>query len=74
MNYLGTRALDFCKRWLEYRRLPIFLAIGAILIMLPALKLGLIADDLPQRAVELRPDQLPPRMSDTGNPADSGKF
>jgi len=42
--------------------------------MLPALKLGLIADDLPQRAVELRPDQLPPRMQETGNPADSGSF
>src|SRR5208337_4627783 len=40
----------------------------------PALNLGLIADDLPQRAVELRPDQLPPRMQETGNPPDSGRF
>jgi hypothetical protein len=74
MNRFRTGLLDFFKRWLEHRRLPIFLAIGAVLVMLPALKLGLIADDLPQRAVELRPDQLPPRMFETGNPADSGSF
>jgi hypothetical protein len=42
--------------------------------MLPALKTGLFWDDLPQRAVELRPSQLPPRMHETGNPADSGSF
>jgi len=42
--------------------------------MLPALKIGLVADDLPQRAIALRPSQLPPRMRDTGNPADSGSF
>jgi hypothetical protein len=73
-NGIGIRGLDFLKKFLSHRRLPIFLAIGAVLVMLPALKLGLIADDLPQRAVELRADQLPPRMSQTGNPADSGKF
>jgi hypothetical protein len=59
---------------LEHRYLPAILAIGAILVMLPALKVGLVMDDLPQRAVELRPDQLPPRMHETGNPADSGSF
>jgi hypothetical protein len=42
--------------------------------MLPALKIGLFADDLPQRAVELRPSQLPARMHETGNPADSGSL
>ena len=42
--------------------------------MLPALKTGLFWDDLPQRAVELKPGQLPPRMHETGNPADSGSF
>ena len=66
--------MDFSKKFLAHRYLPVFLAIGAVLVMLPALKLGLIADDLPQRAVELRPDQLPPRMHETGNPADSGSF
>lgn len=74
MNRIRTRASNFFKRWLGHRHLPVFLAIAAVLVMLPALKLGLVADDLPQRAVELRPDQLPPRMSETGNPADSGKF
>ena len=66
--------LNVLKRFLEQRHLPAALAIGAIVVMLPALKLGLIADDLPQRAVELRPDQLPLRMQETGNPADSGSF
>ncbi len=42
--------------------------------MLPALKTGLVADDLMQRAVELRPSQLPARMHETGNPANSGSF
>jgi hypothetical protein len=73
-NGTGTRALDFSKRFLAHRYLPAVLAIGAILVMLPALKTGLVLDDLPQRAVELRPDQLPPRMHETGNPADSGSF
>ena len=43
--------------------------------MLPALKYGLIADDLPQRMIELRPEQLPPRMPETGMlPRNSGSF
>ena len=66
--------LNVLKRFLEHRYLPAALAIGAILVMLPALKTGLVMDDLPQRAVELRPDQLPPRMQETGNPPDSGSF
>ena len=45
-----------------------------MVVMLPTLKIGLVADDLPQRAVELRPAQLPLRMHETGNPADSGSF
>ena len=64
----------FARRWLEHRYLPMFLAIGAIAVMLPALKTGLVADDLMQRSVELRPGQLPPRMEETGIPADSGSF
>ncbi|MGA2280125.1 MAG: hypothetical protein ABSG80_07475 [Verrucomicrobiota bacterium] len=73
-NGTGTRVLDFLKRFLAHRYLPAVLAIGAILAMFPALKTGLVLDDLPQRAVELRPSQLPPRMHETGNPADSGSF
>ena len=73
-NQIGTRVWGFSKRFLSHRYLPAILAIGAILIMLPALKTGLFWDDLPQRAVELRPSQLPPRMHETGNPTDSGSF
>lgn len=42
--------------------------------MLPALKIGLAGDDLPQRAVELKPSGLPAQMTATGNPADSGSL
>ncbi|MGO8836685.1 MAG: hypothetical protein ACLQAH_04070 [Limisphaerales bacterium] len=70
----GTRLLDFSQRFLAQRQLPAVLAFGAILVMLPALKVGLGMDDLPQRSVELRPDQLPPRMHETSNPADSGSL
>jgi hypothetical protein len=66
--------LDFSKRFLSHRYLPAVFAIAAILVMLPALKTGLFGDDLPQRAVELKPSQLPPRMHETGNPLDSGSF
>jgi hypothetical protein len=40
-NGTGTRVWDFSKRFLEHRYLPAILAIGAILVMLPALKTGL---------------------------------
>jgi hypothetical protein len=73
-NSIGTRVLDFSKRFLSHRYLPAILAIGAILVMLPAVKTGLVLDDLMQRAVELKPSQLPPRMFETGNPADSGSL
>ena len=67
--------LDFLKRFLEHRYLPAALAIGAILVMVPALKTGFGGDDLLQRVVELKPSQLPPRMHETGMLApDSGSF
>ena len=40
--------------------------------MLPALRLGLIMDDLPQRMVALPPDQVPARIHDMGHPLNSG--
>ena len=74
-NGIGTPVLDFSKRFFEYRYLPVILAIGAILVMLPALKTGFGSDDLLQRVVELKPGQLPPRMHETGMLApDSGSF
>jgi len=66
------RALDLCQGWLEHPRLPAMLALGAVLVMLPALKLGLIMDDLPQRMVALPPDQVPARIHDMGLPRNSG--
>ena len=53
-----TRALNLFLRWLEHPWLPTMLALGAIMLMLPALKLGLIMDDLPQRMVALPPGQV----------------
>jgi len=73
-NGTGTRVLDFSKRFLAHHYLPTVLAIGAILVMLPALRTGLFWDDLPQRAIELRPSQLPPRMHEVGIPLNSGSF
>jgi hypothetical protein len=73
-NNAGIQVLNFFKRFLAHRHLPAMLALGAVIVMLPALKTGLMADDLMQRAIELRPSQLPPRMHETGNPADSGSF
>src|ERR1035441_9808222 len=73
-NGIGTRVLNFLERFLEHRRLPAILAIGAILVMLPALKTGLVADDLVQRAVEFGPDQLPPRLQDTGMAQNPGSL
>ena len=70
----GTWVLDFSKRILSHRHLPVILAIGAILVMLPALKTGLVADDLVQRAVELGLDQLPPRLQDTGMAQNPGSL
>jgi hypothetical protein len=66
--------LNVFKRFLKHRRLPAVLAIGAILVMLPALKIGLVADDLVQRVVELKPSQLPARMQAMGVPPDSGSL
>jgi hypothetical protein len=73
---IGTRtrmrALSFFQRGLEYPRLPVMLALGAVLVMLPALKLGLVMDDLLQRVIALPPDQVPPRIHDLGFPLNSG--
>ncbi len=73
-NQTGNRRLNFARNFLTHRHLPALLALGALLVMLPALKLGLVADDLPQRVIALRPDQLPPRVTETGAPADSGSL
>jgi hypothetical protein len=73
-NRTSARMVEFSKRFLAHGHLPTVLALGALLVMVPALKTGLFADDLMQRSVELPPSQLPPRMHETGNPVDSGSF
>ena len=71
---VGTRVLDFFAWLLAHRCLPVVLATAAALVMLPALTTGLVLDDLAERAVALPPSRLPPRMHETGNPADCGSF
>ena len=66
------RVPNLFQRWLEHPRLPAMLALGAVLVMLPALKLGLMMDDLPQRMVALPPERVPPRIHDIGLPLNSG--
>jgi hypothetical protein len=66
------RALNLWQQWLEHPQLPAMLALGAVLVMLPALKLGLVADDLPQRMVALPPGEVPARIHDMGLPLNSG--
>ena len=71
----GNTSLGIVQR--DFLSIVIFrcsLPLGRSLVMLPALKTGLVADDLMQRSVELRPSQLPARMHETGNPADSGSL
>jgi len=70
----GNPVWVFARRFLEHRYLPAILAAGAVVVMLPALKTGLFADDLVQRAVELKPGQLPARLHDAGLPPDSGSL
>jgi hypothetical protein len=50
------------------------LALVTVIIMLPALNLDLVLDDLPQRMVALPPDRVPPRVRDLGFPPNSGSF
>src|SRR5580698_9697136 len=64
-----------CRGLLEHRRLPFALAVAAIILMLPALPMGLVGDDLTQRINQFPPEQLPPRILETGFVArDSGHF
>ena len=69
------RILFLIKLGLKHRYLPVVLAVIGFIVMLPAIKSGLMADDLVQRITELRPEQLPSRVYDMGVvPADTGKL
>ena len=64
-NHNAAKLTALARRFLEYRRLPLALALAAIIFMLPALWAGLIGDDLIQRLRQLTPTQWPPRQPDT---------
>lgn len=67
-----TRTVREC---LGHRRLPLVFAVGAVLLRLPALGAGLFMDDLVQRVIELRPEELPPQIQQTGfGSPESGKL
>ncbi len=56
-------------------RLPVLLALAAVVLMVPALRTGLMLDDLVQRTMQVKPADLPPRIMDTGFvSSDSGQL
>ena len=55
----GNGFIEFLKRLLAHRQLPLWVAVGAILAMVPALKTGLIADDVVQRAFQFKATESP---------------
>jgi len=70
---LGHRILSLSRKGLECRYLPIILALFAFIIVLPALKEGLMMDDFAYRAIMVKPSQVPERFYDMGlAPENSG--
>ncbi len=67
-----TRLLEKLQGWLRNRKVPRVLAFAAVVLMIPALWSGLAVDDLVQRAFQLKHDELPPSIRDTGLPLESG--
>jgi len=59
------------QRLLAHPHFPVWLALGAVLLMVPALKTGLSADDLVQRPFQFKLRELPPQMRQL-MPPDSG--
>ena len=59
------------KRFIKSKHLPWVFTITAILMMLPALKTGLVMDDLVQRIPQLKPSQIPPALYHTGTVPDN---
>ena len=63
------------KKFFESKHLPWILGVAAVIVMLPALKTGLLMDDLIQRIPELKPSQIPPGLYRTGAvPDNTGKL
>lgn len=73
MTGLTTRLGGSIKRVLLHPFLPIWLALLAVIVMLPSLWLGYMLDDFIHRAWLLERSQLDERLLDTGGiPSDSG--
>ena len=71
----AQRILWLLRRGLGHRYLPLVLAVAAFVIMLPALKTGLITDDLIHRSMLVEPSELPERLHDSGMiPEGSGRL
>jgi hypothetical protein len=58
----AQRILWLLRRGLGHRYLPLVLAVAAFVIMLAALKAGLITDDLIHRSMLVEPSELPERL------------
>jgi hypothetical protein len=70
-----TRIIARIRKGLENRYAPLVIAGIAAVIMLPALRVGLIQDDLFHRIRLVEPSQLPEQLSDTGMiPQDAGEL
>ncbi len=54
------------KRLVKSKHLPWILGVAAVVMMLPALKTGLVMDDLVQRIPQLKPSQIPPALYKVG--------
>ncbi len=71
----GRNIMWLLRRGLGHRYLPAVLAVAAFVIMLPALKAGLITDDLMHRSMLVEPSELPEQLHDSGMiPEGSGKL
>ena len=69
------KMLFLIKGGLAHKFLPVILVIASFIVMLPAIRSGLMMDDLMQRTIQLKPGQIPSRLYDTGViPKDSGKL
>ena len=75
MSIATAKLTALARRLTGHPGLSLALALAAIVLMLPALKIGLLGDDIIQRLRQLTPAELPARIMDTGFvPSESGKL
>lgn len=75
MSIATAKLTALARRLTGHPSLSLALALAAIVLMLPALKIGLLGDDIIQRLRQLTPAELPARIMDTGFvPSESGKL